>query len=89
MSGGQWDYCGSKIKHALQEVAEEDIVLNRFPVLAKVLYSLGDILYDIEHDLDWDICDDSYIEDDRKWEEEMLKQLEKVIGGGEYERPSL
>lgn len=89
MSGGHWDYAGAKIKYPLQDIAEDDKVLDRFPLLAKILYQLGDIIYDIEHDIDWDFCDDHYIKDDGKWEEDMIKQLEGIVKGGEYERPSV
>lgn len=89
MSGGHWDYLGAKIKYTLQEVAEDDNVQDRFPLLSKILYQLGDIIYDIEQNLDWDICSDHKIKDDKGWEEEMVKQLEGIIKGGEYERPSV
>jgi hypothetical protein len=81
MSGGHWDYSGSRIQLALEEIAEDERVRARFPALAKTLDHLSSILYDMEHDLDWDFSDDSYIPDDEVFERTVLRDIRNAEGG--------
>ena len=81
MSGGHWDYSGFRIQMALEDIAEDEEVKKRFPNLAKALDLLGDALYDMEHELDYDLSSDSHIEDDEKWEKDMLLRLEYTLVG--------
>ncbi len=79
MSGGHWNRLGFKIQDALDTIATDNEVVERFPTLAKILDELGHVLYDIEHDLDWDLSGDSYIKDDQRWEDEAIWSLLKVL----------
>ena len=75
MSGGHWEYSGYKIQDALEAIAEDKEVQSRFPRLAKTLDKLAYVLYNIEHDLDWDISCDSEIKRDDKWERGVLREI--------------
>lgn len=75
MSGGHWDFGGFNMVEHLREVAQDEAVIKRFPKLSKVLDDLSDNLYQIEHDLDWDLSGDFYIENDEAWEKAALQLL--------------
>lgn len=82
MSGGHFGYLGFKIQDALDTISTDPDVMERFPALAKILDELGPALYDIEHTIDWDFSGDSHIEDDRRWENEAIWDLLKVMMTG-------
>lgn len=75
MSGGHFQYSGFKIQEALDAIAEDAEVMKRFPSLVVLLSRLGETLYAMEHDLDWDLSSDSHIEDDVKYEEKVIWSL--------------
>jgi len=52
MSGGHWDYCGLRIRRYLEDIARDKRVRGRFTRLSTILLGLGDLLYQIEYDLD-------------------------------------
>lgn len=68
MSGGYWNYTGFKIQQNLQSVAEDESVRERWPIISKIFSPLSDILYDIEHNMDWDLSGDSRIEEDESFD---------------------
>jgi len=75
MSGGRWDYVGSRIRTGLEEIAQSEEVKERWPRLAEALDRLGQVLYMVEHDMDWDLSADSYIDDDPAFEKAALGKL--------------
>lgn len=77
MSGGHWDYRGCQIREILQEMAMDHHVATRFPALAKRLDALGEALFRIEHELDWDLSGDTEIRDDRSFEHRALSSLNR------------
>ena len=80
MSGGRWEYCGSRIQISLETIALDPKVEERFPKLSTVLLELGEALYQIEHALDWDLSADSAITDDREFESNFaIKRLQKAV----------
>lgn len=81
MSGGHWDYIGFKIADALNDIGRDQEVMGRFPRLAEILPRLGEILGQIEHDLDWDLSGDTNIQDDRTFEDKALKDLREWAKG--------
>ena len=68
MSGGQWDYCGSRIRSELEMIAEDPLVRKRWPRIARLFADLSQIIYDAEHTMDWDLSGDTVIPDDKKFE---------------------
>lgn len=64
MSGGHWDYSGIKLERILLSIGQDAAVRERFPLLARTLEALGPTLWQIEHDLDWDLsCEQRH----RQW----------------------
>lgn len=83
MSGGHWDYQGFKLKDILEQIGNDPQVKERFPKLAGILPKLGDILYEMEHDLDWDLSHDQYIENDKAFESKIIASLRDATGDHE------
>lgn len=79
MSGGHWNYAGSRIENELLEIANDEAVIRRWPHLAALLANLAPELNRCEHDMDWDLSCDSIIKDDRVWERERLSALAAVL----------
>ena len=63
MSGGQWDYCGSRIQDGLETVSADQEALAHWPVTTRLLKALAQPLYDVEHDMDWALSGDTLISD--------------------------
>jgi len=78
MSGGYWDYSGFRLQEALETIADDEAVKTRWPELAQLLQDLGPILYEIEHDLDWDLSSDSSIKDDRQFSDAAIGKILEV-----------
>ena len=64
MSGGHWQYAGFRIKDEIGNIAEDESVQSRWPGTAAALANLADVLYEIEHEMDYDLSSDSAINDD-------------------------
>ena len=79
MSGGHWDYSGFKIESLLGDIGSDEAVAKRFPKLSKLLVELGPILYQIEHEIDWDRSFEQPIKDDRKLEADALRRQAVVF----------
>lgn len=75
MSGGHFNYSGDRVRDLLHEIADDSEVKERFPHLSRTFKRLGDSLYDLEHDLDWDLSKDHMIQHDRQWETYQLLRL--------------
>lgn len=75
MSGGRWDYGQHQMESFLLDVSRDPDVRKRFPNLASRLGDLASALGKIAHDLDWDLSEDSSIEDDAKFEKSSLQAL--------------
>ena len=69
MSGGHWQYSGSRLRDLLEQIAGDREVRWRWPRIAQFLASLAPILYDAEHEMDWDLSSDSSVKDDRAFED--------------------
>lgn len=79
MSGGHWDYVGTRIRTGLEDIANDPETQARWPLLGAALERLGDALYKVEHDLDWDLSGDTPIPDDPAHEEAALALLRKAL----------
>ena len=79
MSGGHWNHSGYKIKEIFESIGNDAEVKERFPKLGNVFIKFGDILSEIEKDLDWDICGDSTIKNDIVFETDSLSKLNDVL----------
>ena len=75
MSGGHWDYSGIRLQDILEIIATDEEMKTRWPDLAQLFGELGPILYDIEHDIDWDFSGDSSIKDDRKFSDAAIGKI--------------
>ena len=78
MSGGHWDHSGYKLQDILITIAEDEAVKARWPELGKLFDALGNVFYDIEHDLDWDLSSDSSIKDDRQFSDAAIGKILEV-----------
>ncbi|MHA1364755.1 MAG: hypothetical protein ACTSP1_19890 [Candidatus Freyarchaeota archaeon] len=56
MSGGHFDYIGTDIMNHLQRIGSDTQVRERWPMTAVLLRRLGNIIYDIERAIDYDLC---------------------------------
>lgn len=81
MSGGQWEYVGQRIMYDLALIAETSDVVERWPEVARAIEGLGDAIYEIEHDADWDLSADRPIEDDGEWQAEAVGRLLAAVLG--------
>lgn len=79
MSGGHWNYAGFTIQDRLQEIAYDENVLKRWPLVAESFRRLADTIYDVEHAMDWDISGDSSIEDDAAFDKQSARLLRAAI----------
>lgn len=77
MSGGNWDYFDRRFGYELEDFCNE--IKERLPVLSKELLRKGKIICEIIHDIDYDVCGDTIIEDDANFETKSIKKLK----GGE------
>ncbi len=59
MSGGHWQYAGFKIRDVLEEIRDDDRAQEKWPLTCRVLGALGEVIYTIEHEMDWDLSSDS------------------------------
>lgn len=81
MSGGHWGYDEFKLREVLERVADDVAVKARFPSLAIELQAMGALLYEIAHELDYDLSGDARIEDDAAFEREALRKLGSPLRG--------
>jgi len=65
-------YC---IKDQIEGIAEDESVLSRWPHTAAALKALSEVLYQIEHEMDWDLSSDSCIEDDAAFDAKSVGAL--------------
>lgn len=75
MSGGHWDYEEGRLRDVLERVADDVLIRERFPMLAKRLSLLGNRLYEVIHALDYDLSGDAGIKDDHAFELEAIRKL--------------
>ena len=79
MSGGNWDYVGSRIQNSLDEIANDHNVKERFSILSNLLKQLGTAIAKVEHDLDWDISGDKTVEKDDDFEKSAIADFLEVV----------
>lgn len=75
MSGGHWDYGGSRAREALDAVAQDATVRERWPLTASAFAVLAGWVPQADHDMDWDISGDTCIKDDGKFDVETFSGL--------------
>lgn len=83
MSGGHWNYEGFKLKDVLEQIGNDPSVKERFPRLSAIFPKLANVLYEIEHDLDWDLSNDSAIENDKTFEGKAIADILEAVKGPE------
>jgi len=79
MSGGYFGYSGARLEDELDNIARDLEVVDRFPELSKVLLEMGKILREMEHEMDWDFSGDTFIKNDRAFENEVLDKIFDVV----------
>lgn len=77
MSGGNWDYFHRKFSSELEEFCND--IKERFPELSEKLLHTGKAICDIINDIDYDVCDDTYIKSDAEFEKESILKLKELI----------
>lgn len=73
MSGGEWDYFDRRFNHELERFCND--IKKRFPDLSVELLKKGEIICNILHDIDYDVCGDTIIENDADFETDSIKKL--------------
>ena len=79
MSGGHFNYCQYRAEECFEEVSRDIYVRQRFPALRVLFKGLADILGDALHDIDWDLSGDSSIDDDPKFESDLIVSIEELL----------
>lgn len=82
MSGGHWDYSGYEIQRILERIGKDEEVSRRFPILSSVFVELADVLCNIEHELDYDLSDDTKLEDDAGFQAQAISKLLLAVNVG-------
>lgn len=75
MSGGHWDYSGYPIQTRIEAIANDPQVRKRWPRTAAVLKALAPVLYEIEHDMDWDLSSDTLIINDSEFDDGAWEKI--------------
>jgi len=75
MSGGHWEYVGYRIQEDLFSISTDEIVEQRWPIIARMVNVLGEWVYDVEHDMDFDLCSDAEIPDDTAFDQQKAGKL--------------
>lgn len=76
MSGGEWNYFDRRFNYELEDFCGD--IKERFPALAEELLKKGKIICEIVHDIDYDVCGDTKIENDAEFELSSLKKLREI-----------
>lgn len=71
MSGGTWQY--GRLRLDMEEIGEDPIVKEQWPLVAKMFMALATALYEVEHDIDWYLSGDSSITE--KFEIEAVEKI--------------
>jgi hypothetical protein len=77
MSGGNWDYFHRRFSMEMKEFCND--IKERFPELSDKLLTESQKLYDIIHDIDYDVCGDAMIKSDKDFEKEAIEKLENCL----------
>ncbi len=64
------------IFYEMQSCCED--IKERFPVLSDRLAETNNVLYDIIHAIDYDVCGDQEIESDKGFEKEAFSKLNEI-----------
>ena len=64
MSGGYWEYVGFGIQEGLNSIGTDEEAQKRWPKTCRICANLADVLYQVEHDMDWNLSGDSAAPDD-------------------------
>lgn len=79
MSGVHFMGAGHIIQDHLDWISKDEIVLKNFPKLSKIFDKLGDILFLVIQDLNYDISGDRLIKFNTLFEEEAIKKLKECL----------
>jgi hypothetical protein len=79
MSGGHWEFVQHKISEGLAWIAEDHVVIERWPLTAQLFHALNAAITDIVHDMDWDICGDEPIEDDDMFDRRAFNSVSALV----------
>ena len=75
MSGGHWQYVGARLRDELEQIGEDPAALDRWPRIARVCAALAPILYEAEHEMDYDLSCDSRIADDEAFQDQVCHAI--------------
>lgn len=78
MSGGRWRYQQHNVRDCLDDVTKDPMAIERWPKSIRILKALNDELSDILHDMDWDLSDDSYVDDDFD-EKSVIRLINAIV----------
>lgn len=73
MSGGDWNYFDRRFISELEDFCND--IKKRFPDLSVELLKKGEIICNIIHDIDYDVCGDTMIENDADFETDSIKKF--------------
>ncbi|MGH9876147.1 MAG: hypothetical protein ACRD5H_00785 [Nitrososphaerales archaeon] len=78
MSGGHWNYVGYRLNDALSMIARDKTVIKRWPHIAVLFDTLGEILLTAEHEMDWALSENSNIENDKALQLQICNQVLEI-----------
>jgi hypothetical protein len=79
MSGGHWEYNQHNVRELCDEVARDKYAQQVSQRITKLVGNVGEVLYDIIHDLDWHISGDATIHDPKDFERVYLYRLKDAL----------
>ena len=75
MSGGHWNYAGAIVRDGLETVSEDQDARDRWPLTAAAFKALAELVYRIEHEMDFALSGDSAIIDDGAFDRRDVGEL--------------
>lgn len=75
MSGGHWEYRGRNIEYDLGEMANDDDVRRRWPLISAAMGAVAAFVGAAEHEMDWDLSGDTEIKDDATFDRRHFATL--------------
>lgn len=79
MSGGHWDYVGGKIATDLKNIADDENVKSRWPLISLLFSKLALIIYEGEHYMDLDLSGDKMIYDDKDFDLSIMCRMRLMM----------
>ena len=86
MSAGHWQYVGASLRDELEMIGTDERARARWPRITDFCVALAPILYDAEHEMDWDLSSDTHIADDEAFQDVVCHAILEAAMQGAADR---